>query len=41
MTLSFREIADLLNQYKIKCRFGDWSAHKVGRIFNQWKKDNY
>ena len=34
-TLSFTEIADLLNSYKIKCRFKDWTGSKVNRIFNE------
>ena len=37
-TLSFREIGDLLNEYKIRSRFGIWSASKVNRIFNDWTK---
>ena len=38
-TLSFSEIADLLNSYKIRSRFGEWSGSKVNRIFNQYIKN--
>ena len=38
-TLSFSEIADLLNSYKIRSRFGDWSGSKVNRVFNECFKN--
>ena len=38
-TLSFSEIADLLNSYKIRSRFGDWSGSKINRIFNKCFKN--
>lgn len=34
-TLTFAEIADLLNSYNIKARCGSWNSGKVNRIFNQ------
>lgn len=39
-TLSFGEISDLLNEYKIKSRFGVWTPSKVNRIYNQLTKDS-
>jgi len=38
-TLNFGEIADLLNSYKIRSRFGEWSSSKVNRIFNECFKN--
>ena len=38
-TLSFPEIADLLNSYKIRSRFGEWTRSKVNRIFNECYKN--
>ena len=38
-TLSFPEIADLLNSYKIRSRFGEWSGSKVNRVFNECFKN--
>ena len=38
-TLNFGEIADLLNSYKIRSRFGEWSGSKVNRIFNKCFKN--
>lgn len=38
-TLSFSEIADLLNSYKIRYRFEEWSGSKVNRVFNEYFKN--
>ena len=35
-TLTFTEIAELLNSYNIKARCGSWNSGKVNRIFNQY-----
>lgn len=38
-TLSFKEIAELLNSYNIKARYGIWNSSKVNRIYNQFCKN--
>ncbi len=34
-TLTFSEIADLLNSYGLSCRSNRWTASSVGRVYNE------
>jgi len=33
--LTYREISDILNSFKVNCRGGKWNKHKVSRIYRQ------